>query len=584
VSTASTKSRSKKQKRKSAVWGARSSRSVEPAAAESAHSGDLSERAWQITAIAIMLVGAFLRLYNLSLVPLHHDEGVNGNFLVSLVRNGVYHYDPENYHGPSLYYISAIIPWTIKLLFGPAAQDKYGLTTFNIRLVPALFGLATIWLVLLLRRRLGTIATLSAAALLAISPGAVYLSRYFIHESLFVFFTLGIVVASLRYYEDRHPVYLILAAASTALLFTTKETFIINAPVLVIALVSTRVYQWLGKRQSVRRSEKPTDRWRKTVERLGGPGNLAAWSLVAVVVFVAISVLFYSSFFRNWPKGVYDSLGTFQVWTKTGQTQHVHPLSKYLEWLGTQEGALLVLGAIGALFAVLRPRNTFAIFSGLWAFGILAAYSLVKYKTPWLALNFIVPLALIGGYGIEVLYRHAGDVRLPLLAVMLAILIAAGYQSGSAGTSIRQIRRVVAASVPGYQTIDLNFFNYDNDDAYYVYVYAHTRRGTQKLVDEIQRVAEHNGTRGETGITIVSPDYWPLPWYLRDYTRVGYYGHMSATDEPLIIASETQATEVEATFGSRYHQISSGVNSAGSFALRPGVDLLLYVRRDLPRR
>jgi len=42
---------------------------------------------------------------------------------------------------------------------------------------------------------------LSAAVLIAISPGAVYLSRYFIHESLFVFFTLGIVVAALKYYD-----------------------------------------------------------------------------------------------------------------------------------------------------------------------------------------------------------------------------------------------------------------------------------------------------------------------------------------------------------------------------------------------
>jgi uncharacterized protein (TIGR03663 family) len=563
---------------------ARTAQAAELAVSEGATSGEISERAWLIAALGIMLVGAFLRLYNLSLVPLHHDEGVNGNFLISLVRNGAYHYDPGNYHGPSLYFISAIIPWTIRLLFGPAAQDKYGLTTFNIRLVPALFGLATIWLVLLLRRRLGTIATLSAAAFLAISPGAVYLSRYFIHESLFVFFMLGIVVAGLQYYEDGHPVYLILAAASTALLFATKETFIINVPVLVIALVSTRVYQWLGKSPSARRCESPTDRWRKTVERLGGPARLGAWSLAAVAVFVAVSVLFYSSFFTNWPKGVYDSLRTFQVWTKTGQTQHVHPLSKYLEWLGSQEGPLLLLGAVGALFAVWRPRNTFAIFSGLWAFGTLAAYSLVGYKTPWLALNFIVPLALIGGYGIEALYRQAGDVRLPLLAVMLVILIAAGYQLVSAGTSIPPMRRVLAASVPGVQTIDLNFFNYDKDDAYYVYVYAHTRRGTQRLVDEIERVAERSGTRGQTGITIVSPDYWPLPWYLRDYTRVGYYGHMSATEEPLIIASETQAAEVAATFGSRYQQINSGVNSAGSFALRPGVDLLLYVRRDLPGR
>ena len=43
---------------------------------------------WRIGVIAIFLIAAVLRLYNLNLVPLHHDEGVNGNFLVRLVREG----------------------------------------------------------------------------------------------------------------------------------------------------------------------------------------------------------------------------------------------------------------------------------------------------------------------------------------------------------------------------------------------------------------------------------------------------------------------------------------------------------------
>src|SRR5258708_5689186 len=204
--------------------------------------GAMSERAWQLSSIAILMVGAFLRLYNLSLVPLHHDEGVNGNFLVTLVREGRYEYNPENYHGPTLYFFSAVIPWIARFFGGKAFGDKYGLTTFNIRLVTAAFGIGTIWLVLLLRKRIGTVGALSAAGLVAISPGAVYLSRYFIHESLFVFFTLGIVVAALKYYDDGRASYLILASISTALMVATNETWIINAPVLLIALITTNIY------------------------------------------------------------------------------------------------------------------------------------------------------------------------------------------------------------------------------------------------------------------------------------------------------------------------------------------------------
>src|SRR5262245_54938074 len=103
----------------------------------------LPKNTWRIGVIVIFVIAARLRLYDLNLVPLHHDEGVNGNFLVRLVREGAYTYDPENYHGPTLYYFSAIIPWITKLLFGSGTRDHYGLTTFTIRLIPVLFGIGT---------------------------------------------------------------------------------------------------------------------------------------------------------------------------------------------------------------------------------------------------------------------------------------------------------------------------------------------------------------------------------------------------------------------------------------------------------
>lgn len=565
MSTASTKSRRRKKKLASETASPKT-KATEPITVEAA-SGDVSERGWFIASVAILLVGSFLRLYDLKLVPLHHDEGVNGNFLVRLVRDGFYHYDPSNYHGPTLYYFSAIIPWILRFLFGSSAQNAYGLNTITIRLVPALFGVATIWLVLLLRRRLGTVGTLCAAALLAVSPGAVYLSRYFIHETLFVFFTLGVVIAGLKYWEHGHPVYLILAAVSAALLFATKETALISAVVLVIALISTHLYRWLRDKSASTSQQRQQKRSKGTeggeqphdfVDRIGGSTTLAIWVVAAIAVFIAVNVLFYSSFFSNYPQGIHDALKTFEFWTKTGKEAHVHPFATYIQWLFWQESPLLFLGTIGAALVVWRPSNSFALFSALWAWGLIAAYSLIAYKTPWLTLNFIVPLALVSGHVFQVFYEQ-GLAQLRLLGVIA----------------------VIALAVNGYQTVDLNFANYDNDDPYYVYVYAHTRRETLKLVEEINRIAERSKEGNLMGITIVSPDYWPQPWYLRDYSRVGYYGHMVDSTEPVIIASESQGAEVQSKFGDRYQQVASGLNPAGSYALRPGVNLILYVRRGL---
>lgn len=415
-----------------------------------------------------------------------------------------------------------------------------------------------------MRRHLGSIGTLAAAALLAISPGAVYLSRYFIHETLFVFFTLGLVVAALKYYEERHAVYLILAAISAALMFASKETAIISLGVLLIALAVTQVYRRLRRTSESRRNRNKRLRAsgeegsERLIDRLGGPLKVSTMLIIAFSVFVLINVLFYSSFFKNYPEGVHDAVRTFQFWAKTGKTAHVHPLATYVYWLVRQESPILFLATIGAGMVVWKPRNAVGLFVALWGFGILAAYSLISYKTPWLGLNFIIPLALIAGYALQMIWDETiGQMRL-----ITGIL-------------------VVALGVSSYQTIDLNFFNYDNDSQYYVYVYAHTRRETLAMLKEIDRVVERTNQGGQTGITIVAPEYWPLPWYFRDFTRVGYNGRMADSSEPVIIASEGQAMEMESSFGGRYQQVHSSFNPAGSYSLRPGVNFLLYVRRDL---
>ena len=505
----------------------------------------------------IFVIAAVLRLYDLNLVPLHHDEGVNGNFLLQLVREGKYFYDPENYHGPTLYYFAAFFPWLVRGLFGKTAMENYGLTTVAIRMVPALFGLATVWLIFLLRRWLGSVATLSAALLLAISPGAVYLSRYFIHETHFVFFTFAIVVSCLYLYEHQNPVYLIPAAASAALLFATKETAFISVGVLIIALVVMFVYLRLWKvRPPKAKGRVQPEVWSLSsfIDGLGGPVIVGMCVVLAAITFAGLYYLFYSSFTHN-PKGLSDSFQTFAIWKKTSNVAHVHPIYTYVGWMLKREGLLLLLAGLGALFIVFKPKNAFALFSALWAFGLMAAYSLIGYKTPWLMLSFIVPLTLIAGYAVQAIYELDGR-QWRVTGVVLFVVL----------------------SVTAYQSIDLNFINYDNDDQRYVYVYAHTTRGILDLVKEIDRIGNER-TGGQTGITIVSPDYWPLPWYLRGYSRVGYFGRMAQSIEPLIIANANQQPEIEANFSQFYQQVRS-TQQDGAFELRPGVRLLLYERRN----
>lgn len=506
---------------------------------------EFSPRAWRIAAALILLLAAVLRFYDLDLKPLHSDEGVNGFFVTRLFREGFYRYDPAAYHGPTLYYFALITTTINSLFFG-----KYGLSTFAIRSVPVLFGMATVWLVLHLRRHLGAVGGLSAATLVAVSPGAVYFSRDFIHETPFVFFTLALVVAGGWYYETARPTYLLLASASAALLFATKETALISAVVLALALLCTVVYQRLRRaapRRVIAKSRRPVG-W----ERFGSRSRIAILWLVAVLVFLNGIVSFYSSFFTQ-PQSVAGVVETFKFWVKTGQTAHRYAWYKYLELLSREELPLLVLGVAGAALAVWRASNRFALFAGLWAFGLLGAYSLTPYKTPWLALNFIVPLALVGGYAVEVISgmgkenRHRRAWSLVLAIVVPALCIAL------------------------YQTIRLNFHHYDDDR--YPYVYAQTRRGFLRLVDEINEIAGRAGTGKQTTVTVTSPDYWPLPWYLRDSKNVSYYGRVIAPQEKIVVCSEKQEPELLRLLAGRYERV-------GSYPLRPGVTLVLFARHD----
>jgi uncharacterized protein (TIGR03663 family) len=621
VSTTSTKSRRKKKSRAKDLRAKRTSAPSAPT-----YNAEISERAWRLSSLGILIVGAFLRLYNLSLVPLHHDEGVNGNFLVTLVREGKYFYNPENYHGPTLYYFSAIIPWLSRFFGGKAFGAAYGLTTFNIRLVTSAFGIATIWLALLLRKRIGSVGVLAAAGLIAISPGGVYLSRYFIHESLFVFFTLGIVVASLKYYDSGRASYLILASISAALMVATKETWVMNGPVLLIALITTKVYVRLRDRISGKHDESSLgERVKQTIDRLGGPMPLATVALVAFAVFIVVNVLFYSSFFTNYPKGVRDSLQALALWRHRTH-EHAHPFLQYFEWLRQVESPLLLLGAVGAAIAIWRGDNRFALFTAQWAFGLLVAYSLVEYKTPWIALNFIVPLAIIGGYALEQLYRRFGEPWVPLAMIvgamvllifgrlvklkdgdagvvsrltwdfdpatqwpiMIAVLLLAAYAGYVLYSRTKRqkhplnlyLAAAIVVCVLGYQMYQINFVHYDDDQ--YPYVYAHTKRPMLTMVDQIDRISKRIGTGTDTGIALVSPDYWPLPWYLRDYKKVGYYQQIVPTNEPLIIGSMAQEEQLKTTYGDRYVLVPSA-SDEGAYPLRPGVDLLLYVRKDVAR-
>ncbi|HRH45423.1 MAG TPA: glycosyltransferase family 39 protein [Pyrinomonadaceae bacterium] len=563
---------------------------------------------WIIPCVVVTAIAAFWRFWDLTLKPLHHDEGVNGYFLINLFRNGDYKYDPSNYHGPTLYYISL------------AFTKLFGLETFSIRASVAVFGVLMVAMVLCLRKYLGTFGSIVAALLVALSPGMVYISRYFIHEIFFVVCSLGIVLGVLFFIEGRkagmfatvlmtllllvcfvappmilanaigkdnptllwilqvgffaieaflvflvmrmllswnegRPIYLILASASMALFFATKETAFITIGTMLIACACVWVWRklYVGMFGKIEENELETTKisWGTFLQRFHESDSWLLLVAVAVT-FIYVSVVFFSSFFSYWG-GVVGAFEAYAFWTKTGTGDHTqNGYLAYVKWLKLTELPILILSAIGTLIALLKGRHLFAMFTGFWAFGLFAAYTIIPYKTPWLALSFILPMCLVAGYGLNEIFKNR-DVAIKIFAGLVTLF---------------------AVVVLSYQTYDLNFQRYDDDQM--PYVYAHTQRGFLDLIKEIEHYAEKSDKGKDSTIEIVSPDYWPMPWYMREYSHANFHGKIvdANASEMIVAKKDEQDDEVSTKYISHYKK-------AGEYPLRPGVTLVLLVRKDL---
>ncbi len=524
----------------------------------------LSDWGWQALAAAVLIVATVLRLWDLPLMPFHHDEGIHAWFTTTLLRDGTWTYDLV-YHGPSIYYL------------GLVSAILFGLNDTAMRLVPAVFGIAGVALALGMRRWIGPIGALAAAALLAVSPGWLYHSRYLRQEALFVCFTVALVYFAWRWSEERRTAFLLLASASLALMIATKETAVIAVPILLISAAGVRVYEQLrsgdgvfeeaGSAPGRRPRKRSTAASRSGAKRTSsGAGSseqtldervLAALGrgelvlplplLGAVAVFLAIHITLYSSFFAN-PKGVVDSLASLTIWASTSGITHVEPITAYVFWAVREELPVILLAFLGGFTAVLGGRSRFALFTSLWAGGTFAAYSLIGYKEPWLMLNFIVPMTILGGYGIQRLWDIWRGRRV-LVAAMLAI----------------------ALVVSGYAGIQLTFFDYDNESNAYVYV--QTTRDVYDMMAAVDEAGSKLGTGVDTNVAVMSPDYWPMPWYWRDHPHLGFLGQVQETSDPVVILKLDQEPTMSAAFLAAYAR-------QAQYTLRPGVELVLYLRRD----
>jgi len=232
---------------------------------------------------------------------------------------------------------------------------------------------------------------------------------------------------------------------------------------------------------------------------------------------------------------------------------------------------------LAGIFVVWRGTR-FWLFVAAWALGLALAYSIIGYKTPWLIISFLIPMALLSGYAAQQVYSALPRASLRGLWI-IAIVVALIFNGGLAW-SVNFDKYDDNDNASGYFTEagrKLKLKPYL--DGLYGYVYAQTNRGALQLVQELSHEAAKFPSPNETQIYVAAPEYWPLPWYLRDYKNVAYAGALPANvngspniTQPIVIASVSQQSELE---GLREWRALPQ-----PFTLRPGVELVIYVRDE----
>ncbi|MFH1809057.1 MAG: flippase activity-associated protein Agl23 [Pseudomonadota bacterium] len=504
-------------------------------------------RFW-IAGLSLMVVALTLRLHGLDERVLHGDEALNAQRVEDLRALGHDRDLARILHGPTLPLLSVPIVILTSPLSANADVTPY-------RMVSAICGTLLVGLTLLFAPWLGRRASLLGAMLVTVEPSSVYLSRFYLHESLFVLLGGAFLLALLRYLETPSRSRAVLLGLLLGLLVTTKETWLLMAPAVVLGVL---VY---------RRAQGPsTSLHRRT--------RSAAWELgITAVSCVAAAVLIGSQGFTN-PHGVVALVRAFAGWVHVGASGQLgvnaQPWWYYLQHLfwyrdpaasGTLFSLLplLLLGAVSLWLGAhgLDKKTPTLHLLQAYAFSMLLVYSIIPYKTPWNVLGSVYALCLLAAVGTNRLLQLGRGTlsRGTVLVVTFACVLLLAYQSYLLGAVW-------------------------NERTANPYNHAHTHREVLQLVQLCRDLAE-NMTDGLAipMVTVFAADQhvYPLPFYLRHFSGRQRLETVPEKIPPvaLIITTERDLDRVRSATVTHY--------TIRGFLLRPGVRVFALVRSDIWR-
>lgn len=491
--------------------------------------------------LAVVGIATFLRFDHLSDRPFHFDEATGARITSHRIDPASdYHFNPVHNHGPLL--SAAAVP--ICYLAGESSWRE--MTKYSLRLVPALAGTLLVLVPFLWRRRFGDVPMLAAAALLATSPLLVYFSRMFIHEMLLALCGLGAFVLLCG-----KPRYVLLGVF-VGLMFATKESFVIS----MIAWGVAGLIIAMGYHQEIGRLG-----WRNVLQQ----GWMDYRKPIAISLLSAglTAGYFYTDGLSHL-EGAWDAVQTFFIY-KTG-AGHDKAFLYYIEMLAVPtkggiwwfETPVIILAVI-ALLRTYFPRaveqkksaTSTSIIRFLAYVSIIHVliYSLITYKTPWLMCLPWAYICLLAGLSLRGFAQWRMTVKVAVSILFFGVLF--------------QQTRTTRYATGRFAS-----------DARNPYAYAPTSRNAESIQQWMHDLSQELPPGALEPVAVVGSEYWPLPWYLREFDSIGYWPEPDPAINqcPLVIVMPEVAEEMNRQLEKTHMDFLR--------SLRTEVPVMLYLRKD----
>lgn len=527
----------------------------------------------------------------------HPDEANQAFTTGRLLETGLYRYDPQDHHGPTLYYAAAA------LQKAAGHTSTATLDAALLRCTPLLFAaLALVFGFLAVKKATRSTWTgLTFIALLGTAPAFVFFATDFIQEMLLVCFTMAMLWAGVGYANPKGRIkpgtWALVFGISAGLAFATKET-----AVLTFAAAGIAGLPFLLSRKrtaTVARAEC------QTAET--GRQSTGMHIALAVMGFALTATLLYSSFCSNW-EGVYGAFVSAPLSylnraagdaVSQGASAHVHPWWQHLKWTFLAGGfvkdgpmhwrtSFSELTLLAHLLVIIVPmciyasvknianaspaRNAFA-FAALYTSILLAFYSAIPYKTPWCALQPLAGFMLAVAFGfalcrdvcMEFCRRRRGSISpIPKIAFSLVCL------------AVIPLSAIICDHIPGLRMIAS-----EPDSKAIPYNYAAASPQVKDLAAAVADVASkcRSEERRKAFIAVALPpeDTWPLPFYLRSVKAgTGYWTQFGELEALAGLGRRPDAVIVPAEEGHLVQPLFPHLKNTRRFEMRPRVRVRIF--------